>query len=158
MKNNNIQDERVTAQKRKITSEAFLLVMTFLIGSILVKQFVYNASFSEYAIEFIAFFGASLYLTIRNIFVGNNLFPHDNQEKKKSIIVNSLVTGITITAVTAFLHFKELGNSGGLIITLVSAFVISTLVSFALYFCLNILNKRRIAKLENRFDDEIKKV
>ena len=47
MKNNNIQDERVTAQKRKITSEAFLLVMIFLIGSILVKQFVYDASFQN---------------------------------------------------------------------------------------------------------------
>ena len=83
MKNNNIQDERVTAQKRKITSEAFLLVMTFLIGSILVKQFVYDASFSEYAIEFIAFFGASLYITIRNIFVDNNLFTDEIKKVEK---------------------------------------------------------------------------
>lgn len=56
MKKNILNDERVINEKRKITNEAFSLIMLILISSILVQQFVFKAHFSEYATEFICFF------------------------------------------------------------------------------------------------------
>lgn len=148
-----LQDERVKEQKRKIASEAFSFVMLFLIGATLVKQFVFNADFSEYAVEFFAFFGASFYIVIRNIAVGNNLFRID-KHNKGMIIINSLVTGITITVVTAFLHFNEYDNYQGLMVTLLVAFTIATLASAVVFFALSKLSQRQVKRLEKRFDDE----
>ena len=73
MKKNILNDERVINEKRKITNEAFSLIMLILISSILVQQFVFKAHFSEYATEFICFFGALIYILIRNISVGNKI-------------------------------------------------------------------------------------
>ncbi|AWI05140.1 DUF6773 family protein [Clostridium drakei] len=155
MKSNIIQDERVIAEKRKIISETFTFVMIFLIGSTLVKQFIFKASFSEYAIEFIAFFGASFYIMIRNILIGNSPFGIDNHRKNRMIIINSVVIGLTNTVVSEFLNFKRNGISLS-IMDLIIIFIISILEVFAISFVLNILSKRRSEKLENKFDDDIK--
>ena len=74
MKTNQMNDERVINERRKITAEAYGLIMIFLLISMLVKQFIFHSEFNEYAVEFIAFFGSSIYIVIRNIFVGNNLY------------------------------------------------------------------------------------
>lgn len=155
MKSNIIQDERVIAEKRKIISETFTFVMIFLIGSTLVKQFIFKASFSEYAIEFIAFFGASFYIMIRNILIGNSPFGIDNHRKNRMMIINSVVIGLTNTVVSEFLNFKRHGISLS-IMDLIIIFIISILEVFAIQFVLNILSKRRSEKLENKFDDDIK--
>ena len=61
--------------------------MIFLLISMLVKQFIFHSEFNEYAVEFIAFFGASIYIVIRNIFIGNNLYE-ENRLKKMALVVN----------------------------------------------------------------------
>ncbi|WPC44621.1 DUF6773 family protein [Clostridium sp. JS66] len=155
MKSNVIQDERVAAEKQKIANEAFIFIMIFLIGSVLVKQFIFKASFSEYAIEFIAFFGASFYIMIRNILAGNSPFGIDKHIKNKMIIINSVVIGLVNTVVSEFLNFKRHGISLS-IMDLSTIFIISILEVFAIFFVLNILSKRRSEKLENKFDDDIK--
>lgn len=155
MKSNVIQDERVAAEKRKIANEAFIFIMIFLIGVVLVKQFIFEASFSEYAVEFIAFFGASFYIMIRNILIGNSPFGIDNHRKNRMMIINSVVIGLTNTVVSEFLNFKRNGISLS-IKDLIIIFIISILEVFAISFILNILSKRRSEKLENKFDDDIK--
>ena len=77
-------------KKRKITGEAYGLIMIFLLISMLVKQFVFHLEFNQYAVEFIAFFGASIYIVIRNIFVGHNLY---RENKKRLPIINSIIMG-----------------------------------------------------------------
>jgi len=53
MKKQDMQDERVVAQRRKINSEAYGILMIVLLGSILVQQFLLNAPFKQYAVEVI---------------------------------------------------------------------------------------------------------
>lgn len=154
MKTKRIQDERVTAQKRKITSEAYSYVMIFLLGSVLVKQFVFHAEFSEYAIEFIAFFGSSFYIVIRNLLVGNHLFSMDNNKGK--IILNTLVTSSTITVVLAFMNMGERGSRSEFMIQMVIVFVIAGLASLVSNYGLYKLNQRRIEKLEKHYDEDEK--
>ena len=70
MKKQNSQDERVVAQRRKIISEAYGILMIALFCSILVQKFLLNAPFEQYAVEFICIFGMSLYLMIRHLTLG----------------------------------------------------------------------------------------
>ena len=99
----NSQDERVVAQRRKINSEAYGILMTALFCSILVQKFLLNAPFEQYAVEFICFFGMSLYLMIRHLTLGLNIYG----EGKRAItipIMNGIVTGIVVTAIACKLY------------------------------------------------------
>lgn len=151
MKKGIIRDERVSMQKQKITTEAFSLIMMFLIGAILVKQFIFHLEFHEYIVEFIAFFGGCIYIIVRNICAGNNLFG----ENKKSLpIVNSFIIGVTVTAVTTFLHYKEFNNINNFIVELIIAFLSSTLASYLFYYVLNKATQKRIKVIEKKFDED----
>jgi len=153
MKNNRYEDERVRMQKLKIGSEALSLVMVLLMVSMLVKQFVLEAPFKEYMIEFIGFFGASVYIIIRNIFVGNTLFPNT---KKKSLYIIPLVCGVTITIVSFVSNLESHLQSGNLAMTLIVlsvAFITSTIGSFVVIYLIYRSNEKRSKKLEEKFDN-----
>jgi len=153
MKNNRHEDERVKMQKLKIGSEALSLVMVLLMVSMLVKQFVLEASFKEYMIEFIGFFGASVYIIIRNIFVGNTLFPNT---KKKVLFIIPLVCGVTITIVSFLSNLESHLQSGNLVMTLIVlliAFITSTVGSFVVIYLIYKGNEKRSKKLEEKFDN-----
>lgn len=151
MKNNQINDERVINQKRKITGEAYGLVMIFLLSSILIKQFILHSEFNEYAVEFIAFFGSSIYIVIRNIFVGNNLYGKD---KKRLPLINSLIMGASVTATLVFLRYKEFNTTNDFISESIIAFVSATLSSFVLFYITNKITQKRIKYIENKYDEE----
>lgn len=151
MKRNRVQDERVAMQKQRITSEAFSFLMLFLIGATLVKQFVFQAEFREYAVEFIAFFGGCFYIVLRNIFAGNNLFEGN---RKNVAIINSVIISVTVTAVTGFLHFKDFQSTSDFLIELVIAFVSSIIAVLLFYYILNKVTQRRIKTIEKRFEEE----
>lgn len=151
MKNNKINDERVINEKRKITGEAYGLIMIFLIISILVKQFIFHSEFNEYAVEFIAFFGSSTYIIIRNIFVGNNLYG-DN--KKSLPIMNSIIMGASVTFTLVFLRFKEFNTINDFILESLMAFICSALSSFLFFYIINKINIKRIKYIENKYNDE----
>lgn len=68
-----IEDERIAAQRRKIQSDACGILLIVLLVSTLVQQYVFDAPFSQYAVEFVCFVGASIYIVIRNIISGNDL-------------------------------------------------------------------------------------
>lgn len=153
MDDNKINDERVIYQKRKITNEAYILIMTFLICSLLIKQLVFRLEFSEYAIEFICFFGASFYILIRNILIGNNLFSN-NSDRKKMMVVNSFVSGLTIAAVTFYNLIRKGTTFNDTILNLILTFIISTLSSFITWFAITKLSQRRIEIIEKKLDDE----
>lgn len=149
MKKDRVIDERVSLQKQKIVCEAFSYVMMFLIGVILVKQFVFHAEFHEYAVEFIAFFGACFYVTVRNIIVGNHLF---GENKGKLMLVNSVVTGIAITATMAFMRYREAHTLSGAAGELAVAFFSSAVAVCLVYFVLNKVTQKRIHTIEEKLD------
>lgn len=156
MKKNLIEDERILNQKRKIGSDACQLLMFFLIGSVLIQQLIFNAPFASYAVEFFGFFGASIYIVIRSIFCGHDLFSKNS--KKRAILLNSFISGISIAGVTLFLNFSSLSspnfNLGMLTITLLTSFVIGSLFAFITYACLGWINQKRMTQLEKNFDDD----
>lgn len=159
MKRQNMQDERVSAQRRKINSEAYGILMIVLLVSIIVQQFLLNASFEQYAAEFLCFFGMSIYMIVRYMTLGLNIYGEGNRAKSISL-VNSIVTGITVTAINGVLnytryseHYKENGISL-FIAVLAVTFISATLIVFVLMSCLNYLNEKKQEKIQKQLDED----
>lgn len=158
MKNATIQDERVLLEKRKISSHAFGIVYFGLLLSILLQQFVFHAPFSQYAAEFIIFMVSAVYVVIRNILVGNSIFG-EKYQGHHMVIINSLVCGFTISAITTSLNtaqfgLDQMGGLTGIMITGTFTFVSGTLISFAGFKVLHVLNLKRQKQLEEGYLDE----
>lgn len=157
MKKINIQDERIISQKRKIGSDAFGIVYFGLIVSILLQQFIFNASFSQYAVEFILFIIAAAYIVIRNIIVGNDIFG-DRFHGQKLVIINSVVCGITISAITTTLNsanfgLEKMGGPSGIALVALITFISGAFVSFIGFELLYIMNKKRQKQLDEKYKD-----
>jgi FtsH-binding integral membrane protein len=159
MKKQNSQDERVVAQRRKINSEAYGILMMALLGSILVQQFLLNTPFKQYAGEFICFIGISFYIIIRNMTLGVNIYGEGNRAKAISI-VNSIVVGIVVTAINGGLNYSQYADQYkedgiGFCIAVLAVTVISTTVPvFIVLSCFNYLNKKKQAKILKQLDEE----
>lgn len=151
MKKDKIYDERIFKERRRINGEAYHLIMIFLLCSILVKQFILHAEFKEYAVEFVAFFGSSAYVIIRNIFVGNNVY----RENKNSLpILNSIIIGASVTFTLVLLRFEKFPNINAFILESIMAFVWATLTSLLVYYIIKRINIKRIKYLENKYNDD----
>lgn len=109
MKRQNIQDERVLAQRYKISNEAYSILMIALIASILVQQFLLNAPFEQYAAEFICFFGMSIYMIVRYMMLGINIYG-EGKRAKIIPLVNSIVVGIIVTVLSDTLKSARTAN------------------------------------------------
>lgn len=151
MKDNQVNDERVINQRRKITGEAYFFISIFLLISILVKQFVFNAEFNDYAVEFIAFFGSNIYIIVRNIFVGNDLYA---SSKKRLPIINSIVMGISTTFTLVILRYKEFSTMNDFILELIMTFFSSAVTAFLVFYIINKITKKRIKHIEEQYDDD----
>jgi hypothetical protein len=161
MKRQNMQDERVSAQQRKINSEAYSILMIVLLASILVQQFLLDAPFEQYAAEFICFFGVSIYMIVRYMTLGLNIYG-EGKRAKSIPLVNSIVTGITVTVINGVLnytryaeHYKE-DSIGFFIATLAVSFISATVSVFILLSCLSYLNKKKQAKIQKQLDEDEK--
>lgn len=150
MKRSVVKDERVINEKRKITNEAFIFIMIILMGSMLIKQFIFKMEFSEYAVEFICYFGASIYIVFRNINIGNELFSEEF--KKGKGIKLSLITGVVVTIVNVYMLVND--GSGSNFPNLIVSFVSAALTTFIGWTLLIRFNERKIKKIESKLDDE----
>ena len=159
MKKQNPQDERVVAQRRKINSEAYGILIVVLLLSIIVQQYLLNAPFEQYAVEFICFIGMSFFVLVRNMMLGLNLFG-DGKRAKAIPFVNSIITGLVVTAINGvfnYIKFAEHYNEtsiGYFVAVLAITFVSATVSVFIALSLLNYLNKKRQAKMLKRLDDE----
>jgi hypothetical protein len=158
MKKKNLQDERIVAQRHKIQSDAFGIIFFVLLISILVQQMLLDAPFEQYAVELICFLGMSVYLIIRNIALGNNLFG-DGERAKIMLLVNSLVTGVIATTIHGVLNYTRYaehydGRIGFFIATSAIFFISITALTFIALLCLGILNKRKQANIQKQLDEK----
>lgn len=150
MKNNLIQDERAVAQKHKIGSEACNLLLGGLIISLLIKDYVFNLPFSQYATELLCLFGASIYIVIRNIIAGNDLFETKGKGKN-SVGLISLVVGLAVCVIAGSANYARYGEKytdGTFLITLAILFVSGTVLTFLIYSPIYKLNQRGRKKLQ----------
>lgn len=157
MKKAIIQDERIIYQKRKIGSDAFGILYFGLIVSILIQQFMFDAAFSQYAAEFILFMVAAIYVVIRSILVGNNIYG-GRFTGQKMVVLNSIVCGLTIAAVTTTLNainlgMGKMGGASGIVLIAIITFVSGALVAFAALEFLYILNRKRQEQMEAKYND-----
>ena len=161
MKKQNTQDERVVAQRRKIHSEAYSILMMVLLASILVQQFLLSAPFEQYAVEFICFFGMSIYMIIRYLTFGLDIYG-EGKRSKRIPLVNSMVVGITVTTINGVLNYTEYTERyqedgiGYFISVLAVTFISAAVSAFAVLSYLNYLNKKKQAKIENQLEQEEK--
>lgn len=158
MKKQDTQDERILTQRRKINSEAHGILMIVLLASMLVQQFLLNAPFEQYAVEFICFFGMSLYIIVRYMRLGLNIYGEGKRAKGISLL-NSIVTGIIATAINGVLNYSRYAehyqdNTGLFIATLVIFFVSVTASVFIVLSLLNYLNKKKQEKIQKQLDED----
>ena len=158
MKNQNLQYERVVSQRRKINSEAYGILMIVLLSSMLIQQYLLDAPFEQYAVEFISFFGISVYITIRYMTLGLNIYG-EGKRSNAMPFVNSIVTGLVVSAINGFLNYKQYAEKykeDGIIYfiaVLVITFISATISAFVVLSFLNYLNKRKQAKIQKQLDE-----
>ena len=159
MKRQNMQDERVAVQRRKINSEAHGILMIMLIISMLVQQFLLNAPFEQYAAEFICFFGMSIYMIVRYMMLGLNIYG-EGKRAKGITLLNSIVAGIVVTVINGISnytqyaeHYKE-NEIGYFVAVLAITFVSATILVFVALSFLNFLNKKKQAQIQKQLDKD----
>jgi len=159
MKKQNLQDERLVAQRRKINSEAYGILVMVLLSSILVKQFFLNATFEQYAVEFICVVGISIYTIIRHMMLGLNIFG----EAKRSItitLVNTIVTGVVVTIINGILNFSKYAERykadgiGHFIAMLIVTFISASISVFIVMSVLGYINKKKQVSVNNQLDND----
>jgi len=155
MKMEKFKDERVTQQHRRITSGAYQLVSSFLLLSILYKQFILNEPFKAYMTEFIGFFGGSLYIVLGNIMKGDDVYNSNNIGAKKHemrwFLLNSLVSSSAITLVLVMQNHTSYSENGvEIIIMFLIAFAFTLLTSLGLSW----FSKKRADKITKQNEEE----
>lgn len=161
MKKKKIQDERVLSQKRKIGNDAFQIISLGLFLSVLVQQYIFDAPFSQYAVEMILLITVSLYVIVRNIMAGNDIFD-SNKVNQRVVIINSIICGIIITIVNTILNyikFREIFTTdivNSVVVSLVT-FVCASVVSFVVLQILYVINKRKQIQIEIQLEDDDEK-
>lgn len=133
--------------------------MIALICSMLVQQFLLNTPFEQYAVEFICFFGISLYMIIRYMALGLNIYG-EGKRAKAIPFVNSIVAGIVVTAINGVLNYTQYAEQyredgiGYFIAVLAVTFISAAVSVFVVLFCLNYLNKKKQAKTQKQLDEK----
>ncbi len=161
MKTQNLQDERVVAQRRKINSEANGILMIVLLCSILVQQFLLNAPFEQYAVEFICFLGISLYMSIRYMTLGLNI-NGEGKQANAIPLVNSIIVGITVTMINGifnYIRYAEQYKEDGIgyfIAVLAITFISATVSAFVVLFTLDCINKKKQEEIKKQLDEKEK--
>lgn len=153
------QDERVLAQKRKIGSDAFNIVWIGLLISVLVQQYLFSASFAQYAVEVVLFVASSLYIVFRNLLSGNTLFA-TKKRGQVLVVTNSLVCGLTVAVINTVLNYAKYNDVTPLPIGLNTflvvgiTFISATLTAFIVLELVYLANKRKQEKIERLLDED----
>ncbi|MDR2909142.1 MAG: hypothetical protein LBU86_04600 [Oscillospiraceae bacterium] len=157
MKKRSTTDERTAAQLRKISSEAYGLLMITLIVAMLVQQFLLNAPFEQYAGEAICFLGMSIYILVRHLTVGLDIYGGEKRAKCIPII-SAIMVGIVVTAVNGISNYTQYSKHyahdgiGYFIAVLAVTFISATVLTFILQAGLAYLNKKRQANIQKQLD------
>lgn len=159
MKTQSVEDERVAGQRRKINSEAYGILMIVLLCSIFVQEFLLKAPFEQYAVELIGFFGMSLYMIVRYITLGINIYG-EGERAKATTFLNSVVAGIVVASMNGVLNYTQYSEKysndgiGYFLAMLAVTFISATIAVYVVLSCLNYLNTKNQAKIQKRLDEK----
>lgn len=147
MNNNKIQDERILLERRKIQSEAYGLLVTGLMISIIVQQFYMKAPFAQYAVEFFALIAGGLFISIRHFKNGIDIW-NPNGESKKKLLLNTVITGIASVILLAIL-------SGQYYIKNLALYFVSFVIFLFIFRSAMItINKKKQQVIDNKLNED----
>ena len=144
MKNNKIQDERVLNQRRKIQSDGFQILYYVLIISVLIQQLVLKSPVGQYMVELLCFVGASIYIIISNIRLGNNITSGEYRNKRLYKI--AITIGISQVIILVFLNREET------LIDILTNIVVFVCAYIGGIYALDIFTKKRQDKIAKELD------
>lgn len=147
MKNDRIQDERIVLTRRKIQSDAYQVLVCILVISIIVQQFFLNAPFSQFAVEFFCLIGCGIYMTIRHLMAGIDIWS-PKEKSSKSLLISILTSGVISVILLAFLSGED--N----IENLVLFFVCFTVFSFIIHTLMRFINKKKQESIDNKMNKD----
>lgn len=149
---NNIknQDERVLAQRRKIQSDGFQLLIYGLLLAIVVQQFFLQAPPSQFMGEFLCLIAAGFYNLIRNLKLGNNIFVN-NEGSYKSYLKNSVISGIGIMILFTVLTGQKIKDVIGFYL----AFIVFNMAMLSVIYYLSKKKEEKIQKELDMDEDDI---
>lgn len=144
MQNKEITDERVIAQKRKIQSNAFSILVGLLLVSILFQQYILKAPFTQFAGEIISLIVVGIYVPIKNIKLGLEV-GNPNSRNPKKLLINSLLLSATSTVIFSLMSGEK---------TIGSA-ILFFLTFILVYFLVNFLLDYFVEKRQKQIDQEL---
>jgi uncharacterized membrane protein len=158
MKKRKIHDERVITLQRKIQSDGFIIVMIMLLISIIVQLAFFETTLEHYAVELICFIGMGIYLIIRDIIHGNNIFPMSKRFKAMPLLI-SLGTAFVFTAIQGVWNYFSFlvvyqNNISLFLFGIIIGFISMTVGCFVVWSFISYLIKKRQEKIHKHLDKE----
>lgn len=158
MKSTKMKDERILQANNRIFSEAYVLVLFLLAGSIVIKSYIMELHFTQYIAELGIIALSIAYAAIRSIWGGVGWMDCSKKGKMMAIsaaFALSLAVGI-INGIRNYLNYGELytGISDGhflavIAVTFLSSFVLICTILLLMYW----LNKKGEQRMEKKLND-----
>jgi cytosine/uracil/thiamine/allantoin permease len=124
-----------------------------------VQKFFQDTPFEQYAVELICFFGMVVYMIVRYIMLGLDIYGEEKRVKHFPLI-SGIVAGILVTAINGVCDYTQQANIykedgiSGFIAMLAVTFICATVVTFVVLSCLDYINKKKQVKIQNVLDEE----
>ena len=152
--NNNINDERILSERRRIQSRAFSYIIYALVLSIVIKMVFMDAGFEMYASELIILIGSGLYMIVANYLKGINIWSinaNDGTNRyTKNLIIATVISIILNDNLKKYTGIGITDSKMTAIVYSVSWITIFSIISIVMYY----LNKKKQEKIDKQLDDE----
>ena len=150
--NNNINDERILSERRRIQSRAYAYIIYALVLSIVIKMVFMDAGFEMYVSELIILIGSGLYMIIANYLKGINIWSINMNDGTNRYTKNLIIAGvISIILNDNLKKYTEIEDSKmTAIVYSVSWIGVFSVISIVMYY----LNKKKQEKIDMQLDDE----
>lgn len=139
-------DERIILERRKIQSDAYQILVWCLLISILIQQFILRAPASQFAAELLILIGLGIYVTIRHLSLGLDIWDFNSTSNKKKLAFSSVYTA----ALSAVILFILTGT--GNIMEISIFFICFTLFNFIAKSLLYTAFKRKQRQIDEELD------
>ena len=147
MKENEIQDERILLERRKIQSKGYAYVVTILLISVIVQQFFLKAPFAQYAVEFYVLLGCGFYNIIMSYKNSIDIWNPRN-DKKAKIFMDTVKSGIMSVILFMFL------SDSYEVYDLISLFTTFVVFFFATRLIMMYINNKKQEAINKELDDD----
>ena len=152
--NNNINDERILSERRRIQSRGYTYIIYALVLSVVIKMVFMHAGFEMYASELIILIGRGLYMIVANYLKGINIWSINANDGTNRFSKNLIIAGvISIILNDNLKKYTGIGITDSkmtAIVYSVSWITIFSIISIVMYY----LNKKKQEKIDKQLDDE----